>query len=174
MSSSQDSDMQRDSSDKFQSADDMVRSVVNSDGEVRVAACSVAVEEKTRLIVHVAIAIVALIIILAIGFDPYYILIPIVVVEFAFMVYLGVMGGNDAIILHRNDDTSNWSRLYVVKGVSLDQDTQSFSYKSAEQMRSRRERLTWSLPRYPWSIRQLGASANLTFLPKALPNGLVE
>ena len=65
--------MTDDGSDEFQSADEMVGSVIKPDGEFRVAACSVGTEEKTKLIVQAAIVVAIFIIFLAIEIDPYFI-----------------------------------------------------------------------------------------------------
>ena len=46
----------------FPTADEMVRSVIKPDLEFRVAACSVAVEEKTKLIIEIGFVAVALIV----------------------------------------------------------------------------------------------------------------
>ena len=134
---------------KFQSADEMVLSIVRPEGgEVRVAACSVSVEEKTKLIVEVAIVVIAFIVILAIGIDPYFIVIPITLVELVYFIYVLVMGGTDAIIVQENVHGPYWRGVYVIKGVSHDKQNQLFSYDSVYELQWDRIEKKWSL--YPF------------------------
>ena len=122
-------------SNPFRSADEMIRSVVSADADVKVAACSVAVEQKTKLIVQIAIGAIAFLIILAIGIDPYFVVIPITLVELGFGVYIGLLGGSDAIVLQKGENVSNWGRTYVLEGVSYDEHTQGFSYDKVHELR---------------------------------------
>lgn len=136
MSISETSEAQQNPSRKFQSADEMVLSIVKPGGEVKVAACTAAVEEKTKLIVQVVIIVAVFIAFLVIDIDPYFIVIPIALVELAYLAYVVVMGGADAIIIQKTDNTSRWGeKMYVIKGVSHDKQSQEVSYDSVYELR---------------------------------------
>jgi hypothetical protein len=114
------------------------------------------VEEKTKLIVAIAFGIVALIVILAIGIDPYFTIVPIALFEIAYFVYVGILGRTNAIILQKKfPDSSYWSNVFVIIGVSHDKRDGSFSYDSIFHLQSRRMEKKWS----PYSLRGLQVQA---------------
>ena len=72
---------------------------------------------------------------LALDIDPYFILVPIMLFELAFLVYVRVVGGDDAIIVQKTSATSSvWNGVYVIRGVSHDEYNRSLSYGSIFEM----------------------------------------
>lgn len=117
----------------FPSADEMVRSIVNSDGEVRVAACRV-VEVSTKFFVLTMLIVGGLIIFLPLVLTwfigPSFILVGLV-----YIVYIGLAGGADAIIIHKSDGATTWDGVYLIQSVKNDARNAVTSYKSLNTLR---------------------------------------